>query len=101
MVNKSVVQRMRVRQFGAGVKHRRRPPPSSSPSHAGAGKEKRRGAENEFQGKKKVERANSPTNISHARKLVAGMDVEYVFDGERRAEEVSSVSVYDAFGLAC
>jgi hypothetical protein len=38
-----------------------------------------------------------PPDIGHAGKAVVGVDVEYVFYGQRCAEEVSSCSVNDSF----
>jgi hypothetical protein len=42
----------------------------------------------------------NPAHIRHAREAVAGVHVEYVFDGGRGAEEVSARGVHDALGIA-
>jgi len=41
-----------------------------------------------------------PADVGHACKSIAGMDIEDIFHGEGRTNEVSSVGVYHAFWLA-
>lgn len=44
--------------------------------------------------------ACNPTDIGHASEAIVRVDVEDVLDSESRAEEVTTSSMDDAFGLA-
>jgi hypothetical protein len=60
-------------------------------------REKRRNVK----GKENVRVTRDPADISNASEPVIWVDVEYVLDGQRRAEEVSCSSMDNSFGLAC
>ena len=42
----------------------------------------------------------NPANVGHAGKLVIWVDIEDIFDGQSRAQKVSTGGVNDTLGLA-
>lgn len=51
-------------------------------------------------GREDIRVTSNPTNISHARELIIGVDVKDVFDSQSSAEEVSTRGVNNTLGLS-
>lgn len=45
--------------------------------------------------------SRDPTNICHASKLIIGMHIEHIFNGQSRTKKVASGGMYDSFGFTC